>query len=189
MRFMIEVRWHGRGGQGIKTASRLLALAQVGEGWWVQAVPEYGPERSGAPMVAYNRADETPIRRHDAITHPTLVVVLDRSLWREQEVWTGLGSGGLVLLNAPEVPVETDWHRDMVMAVPADRLAREAGAGYANVVMVGAVRAVLGRGGESSLTVAVQELFGRRLSAAAMAATERAVMAGYRFVRDAEKAS
>jgi pyruvate ferredoxin oxidoreductase gamma subunit len=99
-----EIRWHARAGQGAKTASQLLASAALREGRSVQAFPEYGPERRGAPLRAYTRIDEKPIRRHDSITRPDVVVVLEPSLLREVDVTEGLTEGGLVLVNADEAP-------------------------------------------------------------------------------------
>ena len=101
---MREIRWHARAGQGAKTASQLYATALLHEGRSVQAFPEYGPERRGAPLRAYTRIDDKPIRRHDAITHPDVVVVLEPSLLREVEVAEGLVPGGIVLLNADSPP-------------------------------------------------------------------------------------
>jgi pyruvate ferredoxin oxidoreductase gamma subunit len=83
---MKEIRWHARAGQGAKTAAHLLALAFMRAGMYAQAFPEYGPERRGAPLRAFTRASELPIRRHDSIVDPDLVVVLDPSLLAEIEV-------------------------------------------------------------------------------------------------------
>ncbi len=94
---MKEIRWHARAGQGAKTASHLLALALLDAGKSVQAFPEYGPERRGAPLRAYTRYDDRPIRRHDSIEHPDVVVVLEPSLRNEGDVSAGLKPGGLVL--------------------------------------------------------------------------------------------
>ena len=138
---MIEVRWHGRGGQGAKTASHVLAVAYLKEDKSVQAFPEYGPERSGAPMLAYTRVDDRPIRRHCAVTQPDVVVVLDPSLTREVPVTSGLRSDGRLLLNvtAAEAANETARaHQGQVLGVQADQLAREAGTRFPNVVLLGA---------------------------------------------------
>ena len=77
MNGLTEIRWHARAGQGAKTASQVLALALLRSGKFVQAFPEYGPERRGAPLRAYTRSSSKPIRRHDAIEHPDAVVVLE----------------------------------------------------------------------------------------------------------------
>lgn len=78
-----EIRWHARAGQGAKTAAHLLAMAYMRSGMYAQAFPEYGPERRGAPLRAFTRAADIPIRRHDSIVDPDLVVVLDPSLLDE----------------------------------------------------------------------------------------------------------
>ena len=80
---MREIRWHARAGQGAKTASQLYATAALRAGKSVQAFPEYGPERRGAPLRAYTRVDDKPIRRHDSVTKPDVVVVLEPSLLHE----------------------------------------------------------------------------------------------------------
>ena len=94
---MIEVRWHARAGQGAKTASQLLAEAMLRAGKSVQAFPEYGPERRGAPMRAYTRIDDKPIRRHDSVTHPDVVVVSDLIEGNELVLnqWLRLGPVGI----------------------------------------------------------------------------------------------
>ena len=86
MNGLTEIRWHARAGQGAKTASQVLATALLRSGKFVQAFPEYGPERRGAPLRAYTRSSTKPIRRHDAIEHPDAVVVLEPSLIREAYV-------------------------------------------------------------------------------------------------------
>ena len=101
---MREIRWHGRAGQGAKTASLLYARAMMRRGAWVQAFPEYGPERSGAPMRAYTRVDDRPVRRRYGITEPDAVVVLDPTLVREADVTRGLAPKGLLLVSS-DAPV------------------------------------------------------------------------------------
>ena len=138
---MIEIRWHARAGQGAKTASQLYASAMLNAGKSVQAFPEYGPERRGAPMRAYTRVDERPIRRHDSVTSPDVVVVLEASLVADQDVAEGLVEGGVVLVNAEAPPRELRGQR--VRCVPATRLASSMGSKYVNLVMVGALAAEL----------------------------------------------
>ncbi len=142
MRGLTEIRWHARAGQGAKTASQILALALLRSGRGVQAFPEYGPERRGAPLRAYTRVSDRPVRRHDSITEPDVVVVLEPSLVHETGVAEGLRPGGFVLLNAEAPPAELDGLD--VRCVPATRLAAELGSDFVNVVMLGAVAAALG---------------------------------------------
>ena len=163
---MIEVRWHARAGQGAKTAAQLLAEAMLRAGKSVQAFPEYGPERRGAPMRAYTRIDDSPIRRHDSVTAPNLVVVLDASLVHENDVGEGLADDGLVIVNAHDVPAELSGLR--VACVPVT--------GNVNVAMLGAVAAALGEPPVEDVVDAVCAQLGRKADQGALRA---AVEEGY----------
>lgn len=99
MKDLIEIRWHGRGGQGAKTASLLLADAAFNTGKYIQGFPEYGPERMGAPITAYNRISNTPIRIHSNIYKPDYVVVVDDSLLEAVDVTAGLKPDGAIVIN------------------------------------------------------------------------------------------
>ncbi len=96
---MIEIRWHGRGGQGAKTASLLLADAAFNTGKYIQGFPEYGPERMGAPITAYNRISKTPITIHSNIYEPDYVVVVDDTLLESVDVTSGLKTTGAIVIN------------------------------------------------------------------------------------------
>lgn len=100
----LEIRWHGRGGQGAKTASLLLADAAFATGNYVQGFPEYGPERMGAPITAYNRISENPIRVHSNIYTPDCVVVVDQTLLEAVDVTAGLGEEGSIIVNTEKSP-------------------------------------------------------------------------------------
>ncbi len=163
MRELTEIRWHARAGQGAKTAAQILALALLRSGKGVQAFPEYGPERRGAPLRAFTRVADRPIRRHDAVTDPDLVVVLEPSLVREAGVADGLRPEGFVLFNGDEVPPELGGVD--VRCVPATRLAATLGSGFVNVVMLGAVAAALGRPALEQLQEAAVETLGRKVAA------------------------
>ena len=99
MNDMIEIRWHGRGGQGAKTASLLLADAAFNTGKYIQGFPEYGPERMGAPITAYNRISSSPIRIHSNIYEPDYVVVVDDTLLESVDVTAGLKTEGAIVIN------------------------------------------------------------------------------------------
>ena len=99
MKDLIEIRWHGRGGQGAKTASLLLADAAFNTGKYIQGFPEYGQERMGAPITAYNRISNTPIRIHSNIYEPDYVVVVDDSLLEAVDVTAGLKPDGAIVIN------------------------------------------------------------------------------------------
>lgn len=169
---MREIRWHARAGQGAKTASQLYATALLHDGKSVQAFPEYGPERRGAPLRAFTRVDDKPIRRHDSITHPDVVVVLEPSLLHEVDVADGLASNGFVLLNGDRVPPELDGLD--VRCVPAEALAGSSK--FVNLVMVGALAAALGEPAVETVGDAAVKLLGRKVEPAAI---REAVGEGY----------
>jgi pyruvate ferredoxin oxidoreductase gamma subunit len=104
MQEMLEIRWHARGGQGAKTAALLLAESLMGEGTYVQAFPEYGPERMGAPMRSYDRISSKPIRLHTSIKNPDVVIILDPSLLADPSTLDGLKEDGIILVNTVEDP-------------------------------------------------------------------------------------
>ncbi len=102
----IEIRWHGRGGQGAKTAALLLADVCFKTGAYVQGFPEYGPERMGAPITAFNRISDKEIRVHSNIYNPDLVVVVDETLLHSVDVTSGLKTDGAIIVNTDKTPDE-----------------------------------------------------------------------------------
>ncbi len=104
MENVVEIRWHGRGGQGAKTAALLLADVAFKTGKYVQGFPEYGPERMGAPITAYNRIGEKEIRVHSNIYHPDYVVVVDSGLLKAVDVTKGLSPQGGIIVNTSKTP-------------------------------------------------------------------------------------
>ena len=108
---MIEIRWHGRGGQGAKTASLLLADAAFNTGRYIQGFPEYGPERMGAPITAYNRISTEPITIHSNIYEPDYVVVVDDTLLDSVNVTAGLKENGAIVINTTKDAEERKWKR------------------------------------------------------------------------------
>lgn len=173
---MREIRWHARAGQGAKTASQLYATAMLRAGKSVQAFPEYGPERRGAPLRAYTRVDDRPIRRHDTIEHPDTVVVLEPSLVHELDVADGLEPDGFVLLNGETVPEELASLD--VRCVPAGRLA--GGSKFVNLVMVGALAAALDEPSPVPVADAAVELLGAKVPAEQI---RHAVEEGFAWLR------
>lgn len=101
---LTEIRWHGRGGQGAKTAAILFADAALGEGKFVQAFPEYGPERMGAPVQSYNRLSDKPITLHCGVKSPQIVAVLDPTLIGTIDVTDGLPENGVLIINTAKSP-------------------------------------------------------------------------------------
>ncbi|MCD6087875.1 MAG: 2-oxoacid:acceptor oxidoreductase family protein [Candidatus Hydrothermae bacterium] len=107
MKKVFEIRWHGRGGLGAKTAALLLGEALIQKGKYVQAFPEYGPERRGAPVKSYNRISDTPINVHSGITNPDIVVVLDPSFMSSPDIYQGLDrEKGKIIVNSELTPEE-----------------------------------------------------------------------------------
>ena len=174
MNGLTEIRWHARAGQGAKTASQVLALALLRSGKFVQAFPEYGPERRGAPLRAYTRSSSKPIRRHDAIEHPDAVVVLEPSLIHEANVTEGLAEEGVVIVDLETAPPELRGVR--VVCAPASKLADERGSSFANVTMLGVVAAALGEPPLEAVQDAAVEVLGGKADAADVRA---AVAEGY----------
>lgn len=103
---LVEIRWHARGGQGAKTASTLLAESALSAGKYVQGFPEYGPERMGAPILAFNRIGDEPITIHSNVDNPDVVMVLDPSLIGAVNVAEGLKDGGVIIINSTADPKE-----------------------------------------------------------------------------------
>lgn len=126
---MIEIRWHGRGGQGAKTASQFLGEAALDTGKYIQSFPEYGPERAGAPMKAFNRISEQPIHIHSSVTNPEIVVVIDPTLISAIDVTEGLGDDGILLVNTDKSPEDirktTGFKKGKVGTVDATKIALE----------------------------------------------------------------
>ena len=104
MKELIEIRWHGRGGQGAKTAALLFADAALASGKYVQAFPEYGPERMGAPVTAFNRISSKPILLHSGVNNPSIVIVLDPTLIETVDVTEGMPDNGTLLINSEKSP-------------------------------------------------------------------------------------
>ncbi len=103
---VLEIRWHGRGGQGAKTAAILLGEAASSVGKYIQAFPEYGPERMGAPVLAFNRISDEPVRVHCHVAHPSIVVVLDPTLIGKTDVTAGVPGDGVYIINTNLSPAE-----------------------------------------------------------------------------------
>ena len=143
MEELIEIRWHGRGGQGAKTAAQFLAEAALEEGKYIQAFPEYGPERAGAPMRAYTRISSQPIKIHSAIRNPRAVVVIDPTL-ATSLVLEGLDKDGLLIINSSDSPDELrkrlNYKGGKLATVDANRISLEAvGRAMPNTPMLGAL--------------------------------------------------
>lgn len=134
MSSLTEIRWHGRGGQGAKTAALLLADVAFQTGKYVQGFPEYGPERMGAPITAYNRISDTKIRVHSNIYEPQYAVVVDESLLESIDVTAGLSKEGAILINTEKTKEEIIPHlrgyEGNVYIIDAKKVSMEAMGSY-----------------------------------------------------------
>jgi pyruvate ferredoxin oxidoreductase gamma subunit len=144
MKNMKEIRWHGRGGQGAKTAALLLGEAAINAGKYVQAFPEYGPERMGAPVAAYDRIADTEITIHSPVIAPNAVLVLDETLMDSIDVTKGLPEkDGVLIVNTPfssdEIKKKIAW-KGKVVVIDASKIALDCiGKPIPNTPMMGAL--------------------------------------------------
>lgn len=141
---VVEIRWHGRGGQGAKTASLLLADAAFNTGKYVQGFPEYGPERMGAPITAYNRISDQKITVHSNIYEPDYVVVIDDTLLKSVNVTAGIKQNGAIIINTTKTPEEIrpllNGYTGKVCTIDAKTISVETlGKYFPNTPMLGAV--------------------------------------------------
>ena len=140
----VEIRWHGRGGQGAKTACLLLADVAFSSGKHVQGFPEYGPERMGAPITAYNRITDEHCKVHSNIYTPDYVVVVDETLLKSVDVTSGLKETGALIINTKKSPDEVrtmlKGYKGRVCAVDAEKISMETlGRNFPNTPMLAAV--------------------------------------------------
>ena len=146
---LIEIRWHGRGGQGAKTASLLLADAAFNTGMYIQGFPEYGPERMGAPITAYNRISNSPITVHSNIYEPDFVVVVDDTLLESVDVTAGLKSTGAIVINTTKssdyLKSKLKGYEGKVYTIDARKVSMEClGKYFPNTPMLAAIVKVTG---------------------------------------------
>jgi len=162
---MLEIRWHGRGGQGAVTSVEMLALTAIGEGKYAQGFPSFGPERRGAPVTAFTRIDDKRIKVRSAIYNPDVVVVLDSSLVNLVNVTEGLKSDGTLVVNTTKSPEELKKELNFqgkVATVDASRIAREElGVPITNTTMLGALIKALKIVKLDSVKAPMEHRFGR----------------------------
>jgi pyruvate ferredoxin oxidoreductase gamma subunit len=163
---LLEIRWHGRGGLGAVTAAEVVARAAIDEGKYAQSFPSFGPERRGAPVIAFLRVSDELIRIRTSIYKPDVVVVLDPGLLHAVDVTSGLKDGGKIIVNSRKSPAELKsefGYKWPVAAVNATRIARETiRLPITNTAMIGALLKVTELVKMDSLVVQLQERFGMR---------------------------
>ncbi len=161
---MIEIRWHGRGGQGAKTAALLLADVAFETGRYVQGFPEYGPERMGAPITAYNRIAEEKIRVHSNIYDPNYVVVIDDTLIEPAKVAQGVRPGGAILINSKksreEIGAMLGDYDGKFVVIDAERISVETiGKNFPNIPMLSALVKIAGVMDETEFVNGIETSF------------------------------
>ncbi len=177
---MFQVRIHGRGGQGVVTAAELLAQAVFDEKKHAQAFPSFGSERTGAPVVAFCRISEKPIRIREPIMEPDSLIIQDASLLKQVDVFSGLKKDGFVIINSKMNAQELELSEELmehnrIIIVPATELAMEhLGRPVPNAVLLGAFAAYTGVVSLHSVTDAINEKFKPKIAAGNCAAATAA---------------
>lgn len=168
---VFEVRWHARGGQGAVTASRFLAAAALRENKYFQGFPEFGTEREGAPIQAFNRISAQKIYWHENVTRPDAVVVLDPTLFNVVPVAAGIKAGGVLVVNSTETPAAVRARLGVdqsvkVYSVDATKIATECiGRPITNTAMVGALVKITGLVDFQNVRAELESMFSGRFRA------------------------
>ncbi len=176
---MLQVRFHGRGGQGVVTAAEMLSVAAFIEGRHAQAFPVFGSERTGAPVAAFCRIDDAAIRTHEPVSEPDVVVIQDPTLLHQVDVFGGLRDGGTVLINTERDPDELGLadvsSRFRLLTVPATELARRhLGRPMPGAPLLGALAAATPAASIDSVTEAIRERFSGAAAEGNVAAAQAA---------------
>jgi pyruvate ferredoxin oxidoreductase gamma subunit len=193
---MFQVRIHGRGGQGVVTAAELLSVAAFREGRHAQAFPSFGSERTGAPVVAFCRIDDRPIRLREPILAPDALIIQDPTLLHQVDVFGGLVPNGYVLINTTRSFEElglgeflADFDPAHICTVPATELAlKHVGRPVPNAALLGGFAAISGRISLESVNAAIREKFGTKIAEANVAAATESYDCVARGLREAASA-
>jgi len=186
----VEIRWHGRGGQGTVTAAKVLADACLSGGRHVQAFPEYGPERSGAPLRAYNRVSDSELRLHCPVLHPNVVAVADATLLDGVNVAEGAKEDAIFIVNTSKDPSAIRAKLGLIptqkiCTVDATKIALECfGRALPNAPMLGAVSRATGIIGLDALLQDVKKSFGKKFSQKIIDGNVEATKRGFEEVRE-----
>jgi len=185
---MVEIRWHGRGGQGAKTAAFLLAESLIQQGKYAQGFPDYGPERMGAPIRGYNRISDQPVKLHCDVRSPGIVIVLDPTLIGSDDITAGLKPKGTILVNSNRTPEELREQLNLkegrVYAVDATAIALdEIGRPIPNSPMIGALLKVTGLAEIDKMVSIVAKKFQGKMSEQVIEGNIRAMKRAFEEVR------
>ena len=189
---MFQVRFHGRGGQGVVTAAELLAEAAFREGRHAQAFPSFGSERMGAPVMSFCRIDDKPIRTHEPVTEPDALIIQDPTLLHQADLFAGLGREGYMLINSAhgfgELGLDEfvkDFHRDRLLVVPASALAlTHLGRPLPGAPLLGGFASLTSVVGLDSVVAAIND----RFSGPVAGGNAKAARAAFDFVTDEREA-
>jgi pyruvate ferredoxin oxidoreductase gamma subunit len=190
MEKMTEIRWHGRGGQGTVTAAKVLADACLGKGRHVQAFPEYGPERAGAPLRAYNRVSDTEIRMHCPILHPQVVGIVDATLIDAINVTEGAQDDTVFVVNTSKDPKEIRKKlkakpSQKVFTIDATKIALDSiGRALPNSPMLGAINKAMNLVPQDDLMETVKKSFGKKFAQKIIDGNLKATKRGYEEVEE-----
>ncbi|GAG71687.1 unnamed protein product [marine sediment metagenome] len=184
---LIEVRWHGRGGQGAVTVSKMLAESALSEGYHVQAFPEYGAERMGAPVQAFTRISKEPIIIHSHVENPKIVLVLDPSLIVSIDILEGLDPDGTIIINSTQSPKEIrktlDVGKRKVFTIDANTISlEELGRVIPNTPLLGAFSKTSGLVSLKNMEKAVKKQLSKKFPVSIVDANIKALRRGYEEV-------
>lgn len=185
---LTEIRWHARGGQGAVTAAKTVAELALGQGKYFQAFPEYGPERSGAPIVAFTRVSNRPIQIYCGVEHPQIVIVLDPSLFRAVDVTEGAPDDAIILVNSDLPPAEVRERYGLeggrLFTIDATRIAMETiHRPIPNTPMVGALTRITGLFAIDEVVDFLEKEFGKKFPPKVVAGNLQAVTRSFDEVR------
>ncbi|HOO73662.1 MAG TPA: 2-oxoacid:acceptor oxidoreductase family protein [Tepiditoga sp.] len=182
-----EVRWHGRAGQGAKSASQFLAEAALDAGKFSTSFPEYGAERSGAPMKAFNRIADVPVRIRSNVETPDIVLVIDDTLLSLPDITSGLAEDKLLIVNtvksAAKIKEITGFNGKIAVIDATDIALEEIKRGIPNTVMIGAIVKLTGIVPLEVVKTKVEKAFNKKFSKEVVEANLRAVDRGYQEVK------
>lgn len=186
---LTEIRWHGRGGQGAVTAAKMVAEIAAERGKCFQAFPEYGPERSGAPIVAFTRLSEDPIQCYSAIEHPDMVLVLDETLLPVVDVTEGASDDAIIIINTEKSPEDIkkafDFGSRRVLTVPATKIAKQTlGRAIPNTPMVSALSRITGYFSLEEIEDHLRHTFGKKFPQKVVDANLEAAKMAFQEVRE-----
>lgn len=185
---LLEIRWHGRGGQGAVTASKILADAALLEGKYIQAFPEYGPERMGAPIKSFTRISEHPIKRHCQVISPKVVIVLDPTLLGVVDISEGVPRDGVIIINShdghKEIRKELNLKERKLFTVNATKIAIDnIGKNIPNTPMIGALVKATGVLKLESVIESFKKEYSRKFRAEIIEGNIKAIEAAYKEVK------